>query len=79
MNHDLEGIDAVALVETPAIEIDFHSFSQNKFVSYKDYPKGVKQAAEEGIKRNDELDNKCGTQVGKVRAQQLAQGKPDCY
>ena len=29
-----------------------------------------------GIKYNEAVNNKCATQVGKVRAQQLAQGKP---
>ena len=73
---DLEGIDAVALVEEPAIELDFQAFTKYKFESFDDYPKAAKQAAIVGIKRNEELGNKCGTQVGKVRAQQLAQGKP---
>ena len=70
------GIDAVALVEQPAIEEDFLMFAKESFESYNDYPESVKKAAEQGIKRNEALGNKCGTQVGKVRAQQLAQGKP---
>jgi hypothetical protein len=70
------GIDAVALVEQPAIEEDFLMFARESFESYNDYPESVKKAAAQGIKRNKELGNKCGTQVGKVRAQQLAQGKP---
>lgn len=44
--------------------------------SVTDYPKGISEAAERGIKLNEEIGNKCATQVGKVRAQQLAQGKP---
>jgi hypothetical protein len=44
--------------------------------SFSDYPKKVKQNAMSAIKRNKKLGNRCGTQVGKVRAQQLAQGKP---
>jgi len=44
--------------------------------SYSDYPSGVKNNAKRGLKLNDKVDNKCATQVGKVRAQQLAQGKP---
>ena len=72
-----EGIDAVALVENPAIELDFQFFSKAKFQeTYTDYPQAARKAAEQGIKRNEALGNKCGTQVGKVRAQQLAQGKP---
>lgn len=74
-NSDFEGIDAVALVEDPAIEIDFQAFSEQKFESYNDYPQAAIKAAEQGIKRNKELGNKCATQVGKVRAQQLAEGK----
>ena len=77
---DLAGVDAVALVEKPAIEEDFMYFSKyeaDEFAeTYNDYPKGAIEAAKMGIKRNEELGNKCGTQVGKVRAQQLAQGKP---
>ena len=42
---------------------------------YNDYPEGAKEAAEMGIKRNEELGNPCATQVGKVRAQQISQGE----
>jgi hypothetical protein len=77
---DLAGVDAVALVENPAIEEDFMYFSglnEEEFAeTYTDYPQGAVDAAKMGIKRNEALGNKCGTQVGKVRAQQLAQGKP---
>lgn len=44
--------------------------------SYGDYPSGVKNNAKRGLELNEKVDNKCATQVGKVRAQQLAQGKP---
>ena len=44
--------------------------------SYSDYPSGVKNNAKKGIELNEKVNNKCATQVGKVRAQQLAQGKP---
>ena len=44
--------------------------------SYSDYPDGVKNNAKRGIELNDKNGNKCATQVGKVRAQQLAQGEP---
>ena len=44
--------------------------------SYSDYPDSVKNNAKRGLKLNEEVNNKCATQVGKVRAQQLAQGKP---
>ena len=44
--------------------------------SYSDYPSGVKNNARRGLELNEKVNNKCATQVGKVRAQQLAQGKP---
>ena len=77
---ELEGVDAVALVENPAIEIDFMAFAhhdkkKDKYASFNDYPQQARKAAAQGIKRNEALGNKCGTLVGKQRAQQLAQGK----
>ncbi len=73
-NSVLSGIDAVALVEQPAIEEDFMYFSvQEDFAeTFNDYPQAAVDAAKQGIKRNKENNNKCATQVGKVRAQQLA-------
>ena len=44
--------------------------------SYSDYPDSVSNNAKRGLKLNEAVNNKCATQVGKVRAQQLAQGKP---
>ena len=44
--------------------------------SFSDYPESVSNNAKRGIELNDKVNNKCATQVGKVRAQQLAQGKP---
>jgi len=44
--------------------------------SYTDYPSGVKNNAKRGIELNEKVKNKCATDVGKIRAQQLAQGKP---
>ena len=74
---DLAGVDAVALVEKPAIEEDFMYFSKEEFAeTYTDYPEGAVEAAKMGIKRNAAIDNKCATQVGKVRAQQLANREP---
>ena len=43
--------------------------------SYNDYPDSVKNNAQRGIDLNKEVNNKCATQVGKVRAQQLANGE----
>ena len=44
--------------------------------SYSDYPDAVKNNAKKGIELNEKNGNKCATQTGKVRAQQLAQGEP---
>jgi len=43
--------------------------------SYSDYPEAVSNNAKRGIELNEKNNNKCATQTGKVRAQQLAQGK----
>lgn len=43
--------------------------------SYADYPDSVRNNAKRGIELNEKVNNKCATQVGKVRAQQLADGK----
>jgi hypothetical protein len=43
--------------------------------SYADYPKSVSNNAKRGIALNEKNNNKCATQTGKVRAQQLAQGE----
>jgi hypothetical protein len=66
-----------------AAEQDFFESEEVKVVKagvmkeefYNDYPEGAKEAAAMGIKRNEENDNKCATQVGKVRAQQIAKGE----
>jgi len=44
--------------------------------SYSDYGSGISNNAQKGIDLNDKNNNKCATQVGKVRAQQLAKGEP---
>ena len=44
--------------------------------SYSDYPSSVSNNAKRGLELNEAVNNKCATQVGKVRAKQLAQGKP---
>jgi hypothetical protein len=44
--------------------------------TYKDYPDSVSNNAKRGIELNKENGNKCATQVGKVRAQQLANKEP---
>jgi len=44
--------------------------------TYDDYPQYIKDNASKGIRLNKNVNNKCATQVGKIRAQQLSQGKP---
>lgn len=44
--------------------------------SYRDYPDSVSNNAKKGIELNEKQGNKCATQVGKIRAQQLAQKQP---
>lgn len=116
----IQEVNAVALVDVPAIGENFFAFKQHGFVepgtgesedefiprciaynvkegkdqdqaaaicydiwdrkqsfeSYSDYPETVRNNAKRGIKLNEENGNKCATQVGKVRAQQLANGEP---
>jgi len=48
---------------------------RKEFESYADYPDAVSNNAKRGIELNEKVNNKCATQVGKVRAQQLAQKK----
>jgi len=43
--------------------------------TWSDYPDAVSNNAKKGIELNEKVGNKCATQVGKVRAQQLAQGQ----
>lgn len=73
------GVDIMSLVDKPAIGVDWMAFSEEveteEFASYNDYPEAVKEAAARGIRLNEEQGNKCATQTGKVRAQQLANGE----
>lgn len=43
--------------------------------SYNDYPDAVSNNAKKGIDLNEKIGNRCATEVGKIRAQQLAQKK----
>lgn len=52
------------------------SGEKTEMESYSDYPDSVRNNAKRGIELNEKVNNKCATQVGKVRAQQLADGKP---
>jgi hypothetical protein len=44
--------------------------------SYSDYGSSVANNAKRGIELNEKNGNRCATQVGKLRAQQLAQNQP---
>lgn len=44
--------------------------------TFSNYPDSVKNNAKRGIELNEKVNNKCATQVGKVRAHQLAKGEP---
>ena len=74
---DLEsGVDAIALVESPAIELPFMYFKE-QFESYSDYPKQATENAKIALRWADENGwGSCGTAVGKARANQLAKGEP---
>ena len=50
--------------------------SGEELESYADYPDAVSNNAKRGIELNEKVNNKCATQVGKIRATQLAQKKP---
>jgi hypothetical protein len=53
-------------------KIGIHFTNYLNAESYNDYPESVSNNAKRGIELNDKVNNKCATQVGKVRAQQLA-------
>ncbi len=73
----ISGFDATALVESPAIEENFIAFNKVNMaeMSHNDYPQAAVDAAKRGIELNEKNNNKCATQVGKVRAQQLVNGE----
>ena len=48
---------------------------RQEFESYSDYGEGIRSNAKRGIELNERNGNKCATQTGKVRAQQLANGE----
>ena len=51
--------------------------TKNNFQSYSDYPQAVKDNAKSVLKWVEENGwGSCGTEVGKIRANQLADGKP---
>ena len=46
----LAGIDAIALVQEPAIEEDFYAFSKMNFESYDDYPQAASDNAARAVR-----------------------------
>ena len=49
--------------------------NRQRFESYADYGQEIRSNAKRGIELNEKNGNKCATQTGKVRAQQLANGE----
>lgn len=75
---DLEFAEEMLVSIKGVIQKD-RRYAQGQYVdlqTYSDYPDAVKNNAQRGIEYNAKVNNRCATQVGKVRAQQLAQGKP---
>jgi len=69
-------VDFVALVDRPAIERSFLAFAD----SFSDYPESVKNNAQAVLDWTEENGwGSCGTEVGKIRANQLAKGEPISY
>jgi hypothetical protein len=66
--HYDNNIDVIKQIDT----IGLHFTNYLNAESYNDYPDSVSNNAKRGIELNDKVNNKCATQVGKVRAQQLA-------
>ena len=69
----------IFLGKIKAIIRDDKRFKNGKRIemeSYADYGDGIKNNAKRGIDLNEKNGNKCATQVGKIRAQQLANGEP---
>jgi hypothetical protein len=68
------GVDAIGLVQTPAIERNWRAFSKQ---SYTDYPESATNNAKKALEWADKNGwGSCGTDVGKQRANQLAKREP---
>jgi hypothetical protein len=78
--NDLEEQESILILsEIRALIKKDNRYKGNKRVdmeSYSDYGDSVKSNAKRGIELNETNGNKCATPVGKVRAQQLSQGRP---
>lgn len=72
-----EGYVKTGIIKGFSIEIKASEKRVTKMKeSFNDYPKSVSNNAKRGIELNEKNGNKCATQTGKVRAQQLANGEP---
>lgn len=78
--NDLEEQESLLILsEIRALIKKDNRYKDNKRVdmeSYSDYGSSVSGNAKRGIELNEKNGNKCATPVGKIRAQQLAQGRP---
>lgn len=73
---DESGVDFIALVDDPAIKKGWQTF-MNFEDSYADYPEQAKENAKIALRYAEENGwGDCGTAVGKIRANQLANGEP---
>lgn len=70
-----EDLEADAIVSELHKAVNFKDAEGTILESFSDYPQSVKNNAKRGLELNEKVGNKCATQVGKVRAQQLSQGK----
>ena len=69
---DYTSVSEIALVENPAIMTEWVYFSSENFESYNDYPRAASDNACRAVKWAEENGwGSCGTQVGKIRANQL--------
>jgi len=70
------GVSYIALVDKPAIEKNWFAFKEQSFESYTDYPKQASENAKIALRWAEENGwGDCGTPVGKIRANQLANGE----
>ena len=67
----LKEIDELSEVEAELVL----SKIRTMFESYSDYSEDIRSNAKRGIELNEKVGNKCATQVGKVRAQAIANGE----
>jgi len=70
---DAEGRLMTGKIHSEDSEYLYHA---DELESVSDYPVSISNNAKRGIELNEKNNNKCATQVGKVRAQQLANGEP---